>query len=125
MSARYLRECADDCEEKPQRFIAIAISRSRKDRFGRQFVLRVARIDIARDGNDRPVQPMGAITRVDCSPLKGCTRAFVTRVQEKKNATCQSNAGGQRSGFITRAVFHCAVLSASLSYDTSMNIHHL
>lgn len=43
----------------------------------------------------------------------------------KKNATCQSNAGGQRSGFITRAVFHCAVLSASLSYDTSMNIHHL
>lgn len=44
----------------------------------------VARIDIARDGNDRSVQPMGAITRVDCSPLKGSRSLPVFRSGKKK-----------------------------------------
>jgi hypothetical protein len=99
MPARYLRECADDCEEKHARRRCRASARTRKRRFRparAAICFTVSRVDIA----DRPANPIGATMRVDCSPLKGRTRAFVIRTPGK-------NVASEKCGRTT-AWFHYA-----------------
>lgn len=83
MSARYLRECADDCEEKPRRLI----SRARAKRPLRSVIcFTVARIDITRNRSiacNRWVQSRASIVLRS----KGFTRAFVTRVPREGKKT--------------------------------------
>lgn len=75
------------------------------------------------------VQPMGAITRVDCSPLQ----RFHPRVRyprsegEKKNAARRVRAMRADSGAVSlRGRYFTALFClGDPSYDTSMNIHHL
>lgn len=109
MPARYLRECADDCEEKRARR-RYRVRCTRKDGSGRRAAIcfTVSRVRIADRPANRSAQPRASVVlRSKVAPAR------LLSAPRGKNVASEKCGRTTRRGFITRAVFHSAVLSAS------------